>query len=139
MKVLKIIAKVVLSIAAVVFLGGSNFSSDPGGAIIFFAACYGLVTWYMFSFSNSDGIFVGDGLISMAFAVILNLGLPILILTVPMFILEAILPGQIGTIIYGIILSVACLYCILGDLIHIVRLFNPTFLGSFGDIFDLES
>lgn len=139
MRILKVIAKVALSIAAMRFFAGSESSFDLGSAIVFFAVCYGLVSWYMFSFSNGGTIFMGYGLISFAVAMILNLCLPLLVIVVPLFILEAILPGQIGTIIYGIILSLACLGCILMDIVNIVRVFNPGFLGGIGDIFDSGS
>lgn len=133
MKVLKTIVKVALSIGGIMLLGGAG---DLFSTIFVFAAFYGLITYYMFSFANGGAFFIGDGLISMAFAMIINLALPALILVAPMFLLEAILPGEIGTIIYGIVIIAACVGCILSDLLHIVRIFNPGFLRSFGDISD---
>ena len=130
MKILKAIVKVALSIAAMRFFAGSESSFDLGSAIVFFAVCYGLVSWYMFSFANGSPIFMGYGLISFAIAMVLNLCLPLLVFVIPVFILEAILPGEIAAIIYGIVIIIACAVCILSDIVGIVRMFNPGFLGG---------
>ena len=130
MKILKVIVKVILSILVMMFFTQGASFSDPASAVVFFAACYGLVTFYMFAFTNGMPIFVGYGLIGMAFAVILTLCLPGLILMIPVFLLEAILPGEIGDIIGGIIIIIVCLGCIAFDVLHIVRLFKPDLLGG---------
>ena len=137
MRILKPIVKAGLSIAALMAMGITDSSGNPDvlGAIVMFAAIYGLITYYMFSFANGSSFFVGSGLISMAFAMILNLGLPLLVITIPLFILEALL-GEIGTIIFGIVILVVCAGCVLGDIVLIVRMFNPGFLGDIGDFFD---
>ena len=127
MKILKIIAKAAISIAAMMALGDSG---DLLGTITIFAAIYGLVTWYMFSFANGSPILVGGGLMSMASAMILNLCLPLVAIVVPMFILEAIMPGEIGTVIFGIVIIIACVGSILSDILYILRLFKPDFLGG---------
>lgn len=137
MKIFKTIVKAALSVAAVMAMGLTDSSGNPDvfSAIVMFAVIYGLITYYMFSFANSDGFFVGNGLISMAFALILNLGLPLLAIIIPMFILQALL-GEIGMIIFGIVVLIVCAGCILGDVVNIVRMFHPGFLGGFGDFFD---
>ena len=131
MKILKIIAKVALSIAAMRFFAGSESSFDLGGALVFFAACYGLVTFYIWHFSNNGVVgVIGGGIFGFALALFLNLCLPLLVIVIPVMLLDTILPGEIGTIIGGIIVIIVCVGCIVGDIFGVVRLFKPDFLGG---------
>lgn len=130
MKIFGIIIKVLIAIAANIFV---LHPSDPGAALVAFAAVYGLISLYIWYFSNND-IFVGaGGLMSHVWALIINLCLPCLIVVVPLFILEAILPGEIGGIIYGIIVLILCVGCLLLDVLHVVRSFKPDFLAGVPD------
>lgn len=130
MKIFGILVKALIAIAANIFV---LHPSDPGSALVTFAAVYGLASLYIWHFSNND-IFVGTGgLMSHAWALIINLCLPGLILVVSLFILEAILPGDIGDIIYGIIVLILCVSCLLLDVLHVVRSFKPDFLAGVPD------
>lgn len=130
MKILGIIVKVVLAILANIFV---IHPDGLGSALVVFAAVYGLISLYIWYFTNND-IFVGaGGLMSHVWALIVNLCLPCLIVVVPLFILEAILPGEVGTIIYGIIVVILSLGCLFLDVLHIVRSFKPDFLAGVPD------
>ena len=120
MKLLGTIAKTALSIAAMIFMRPDGL----GSAIVAFAAVYGVITWYIHSFANG-GIFTGIGSGGFILALILTLCLPALVLVIPLFILEAILPGEIGTIIYGLCVSLAGAGCVVRDFLHIIGSFRP--------------
>lgn len=128
MKILGMIVKVVLAIAANILV---LHPSDPGAALVAFAAVYGLISLYIWYFSNND-IFVGaGGPMSHVWALIVNLCIPPLIVVVPVLLLNMI-PG-VGTILSGIILLVLCLGCLFFDVLYIVRLFQPDFLAGVPD------
>lgn len=130
MEILGLIVKVLIAIAANILV---LHPSDPGAALVAFAAVYGLISLYIWYFSNNN-IFVGaGGLMSHVWALIINLCLPCLFIVVPLFILEAILPGDIGGIIYGIIVLILCVGCLLLDVLHVVRSFKPDFLAGVPD------
>ena len=120
MKLLGTIAKTALSIVATIFMRPDSL----GSAIVSFAAVYGVITWYIFSFANG-GIFAGIGSGGFILGLLLTLCLPALVLVIPLFILEAILPGEIGDIIYGVCVSLAGTGCVIGDFLHIVKAFKP--------------
>lgn len=123
MKLLGTIVKSALSIAATIFI----HPDGPGSAIVSFAAVYFLVTWYAFSFANG-GIFTGFGGGGFLLGLLLTLCLPALVLVIPLFILEAVLPGEIGDIIYGVCIILGGVGCIVSDCLHIIRQFRPDFL-----------
>ena len=128
MKIFGIIVKALIAIAADIFV---LHPSDPGSALVAFAAVYGLASLYIWHFSNND-IFVGaGGPMSHVWALIVNLCIPPLIVVVPVLILNMI-PG-VGTILSGIILFVLCLGCLFFDVLYIVRLFKPDFLAGVPD------
>ena len=49
---------------------------------------------------------------------------PALVLVIPLFILDAILPGEIGSIIYGVGVVIAGVWCLISDIMH---RFSPGF------------
>lgn len=128
MKILGMIVKVALAIAANILV---LHPSDPGAALVAFAAVYGLISLYIWHFSTHN-IFVGaGGPMSHVWALIVNLCIPPLIVVVPVLLLNMI-PG-VGTILSGIILFVLCLGCLFFDVLYIVRLFKPDFLAGVPD------
>lgn len=128
MKILGMIVKVALAIAANILV---LHPSDPGAALVAFAAVYGLISLYIWYFSNNN-IFVGaGGLMSHAWALIINLCMPLLIVVVPVMLLGAI-PG-VGEILAGIFGLVLCVGCVLLDVLHVVRAFKPDFLAGVPD------
>ena len=116
-KILGTIAKTALSIAAVVFMKPDGL----GSAAVIFAAVYAVITWYIFSFSSGIVTCVSDdGLTGLVIGLLINLCIPALVLVIPLFILEAILPGEIGSIIYGIGVVIAGVWCLISDVMHTI-------------------
>ena len=126
MRILGTIIKTARAIAAMVYFGSPD---DLFGTITIFAGAYGLITWYIFNFTNG-GIFEGIGEGGLIVGLLLTLCMPALVLVIPLFILEAILPGEIGDIIYGIVVLAACVGCVVSDFVHIIRLFKPDSRGG---------
>ena len=120
LKILGTIVKMALSIAAVIFFHPDGL----GSAAVAFAAVYAVISWYIHSFANG-GIFTGIGSGGFILALILTLCLPALVLVIPLFILEAILPGEIGDIVYVVCVSLAGAGCVVRDVLHIIGSFKP--------------
>ena len=123
MKILGTIVKTALAIAATILIHPDGL----GSAVVIFAAIYGLITWYVFSFARG-GIFTGIGGSGFILGLLLNLCLPALVLVIPLFILEAVFPGEIGDIIYGVCITLGGLGCVVRDCLHMINRFGPDVL-----------
>lgn len=103
--------------------------------IVVFALLYGLITYYIYYFKNSEGegfsIWIGDGSLLMN---LLEIGIkifaPILSILVMYWILSAIFGETAGTNIAGVIILVASFGCLITDIVGVIKVFNPNFLGD---------
>lgn len=120
MRILKTIFKTALSIMAMLYLVRTSTLLD---GIVGFAGAYGLLSWYIFSFTQGGVLeVVGDGgLFELLFGLVLNLCAPILVLLIPMFILQSFLPGEIPSIIMGVCIILGGVACMVGDFLHMFR------------------
>ena len=115
LKILGTIAKAALAIAAVIFFHPDGL----GSAAVAFAAVYAVVSWYIHSFAN--GTFVeGYGSGGIILALIINLCAPAMALVIPLFILDATLPSEIASIIYGIGVVIAGVWCLISDVMRVI-------------------
>lgn len=122
MKLVGIIFKVVVAIAVMMLLG---FEGGFGwGSVFFFGVVYGLVTYYIW-FIREHGLTVFHGHIILF---VLSLLLPLFILILPYYVLNAVLPGESGMYVGGIIYIALCFGCVANDVIAVIRTFNPSFL-----------
>lgn len=113
------ILKLPLTIAALIYLRPDSL----GSAAATFAIVYGLATWLIFYvLKHCIMAFTTDGII---FGLIYVFFVPALTLSVPLWILMAIFPGETGTTIYGAFLAIAGVVCIIRDLINYIRMFKP--------------
>ena len=115
MKLIGTIVKTALSIAAMKLIRPDGL----GSALVSFAAVYGFISWYVRSFTCGGIHGIGGSGLIIGFFV--SLFLPALAMTIPLLILEAIFPGEIGTIIYGVCIIIAGAGCLVNDIRHICR------------------
>lgn len=130
-----IILKVIVVIAVLV----KAFPPDDAvSAVVMFGMFYGLATYYIWYFKRngfSFGAYIGSGgIIATFFSFCFKLIRPFIFIVVPYLILNAVLPGQIGMYIGGILLIALCVGCVLWDAIGVIRVFQPSFLE--GSAFD---
>ena len=123
MKILGTIVKTALAIAATILIHPDGL----GSAVVTFAAVYGLISWYIFSFARG-GIFTGIGGCGFILGLLFNLCLPALVLVIPLFILEAVFPGEVGDIIYGVCIVLGGLGCVVRDCLRMINRFGPDVL-----------
>lgn len=129
MCILRLIIKTIIALCANILIFKPNSLLS---AVVMFSLAYGLETYYIWYFKDSDmrsNVYIGNGgamatLISFLFM----LAAPLIAISISFYCLDALLPKKASEIIGGGTIMVASFGSVIYDVIHAVRVINPSFL-----------
>lgn len=132
MKLIGIIIKTTLSGVAAYYL--YLYKEEPSSileVVGYFSLMYGVITYYMWCFHENGFSFIAylgkNGLIMTVFSLCFMLFIPLLVISAPFYLLTYFLPYQIAGGIFGLVIIIAAIVCIIKDIIVIVRTFIRLF------------
>lgn len=134
MKLIGIIIKSTLAGVAAYYLYTEYSNKDSiWEAVLCFALMYGLITYYIWFFQESGFSFVAylgeNGLIMTVISLCFKIFTPLIVIMLPIPILDSFLSYETAMGIWGSVILIAVIVCIIRDIVAIVcmfiRLFKP--------------
>ena len=132
MKLIGIIIKSTLAGVATYYLCMEYSNKDSiWEAVLCFALTYGLITYYMWYFQESGFSFIAyfgeNGLIMTVISLCFKVFTPLIVIMLPIPILDSFLSYETAIGIWGSVILIAVLVCIIRDIVVIARIFTQLF------------